>query len=373
MRRLGDLAEHVRESTTPTPDDSRRYVGLEHLNTGDSRICSWASASSARSSKFVFRTGDVLYGKLRPYLDKAALAEFDGVASTDLLVLRPRNDIDADFLAYTMHSQPVLDHAIATTAGVNHPRTSWSALSAMEVYAPPLNEQRRIVRILQPFRELHTATESKESALRRTKASVVESLFGDVVMESSSLEEVASIERGRFTHRPRNDPRFYGGDTPFIQTGDVTSAAMTDGFIHSHSQTLNERGLEVSRCFPAGTIAITIAANIGYVARLTYPAAFPDSVIAITPNEKIDGAYLSHYLATQQGEIDRRAPRGTQKNINIEFLKPWPVPVPARTDQQQIAHAIDALDRAVSSTHVALESVKGAFRSALFEFIGNAS
>ena len=103
MRPLSDLAEHVRESTTPTPDDSRRYVGLEHLDSGDPSVSGWAPASSVRSSKFVFRSGDVLYGKLRPYLDKAALAEFDGVASTDLLVLRARDEVDARFLAYTMH------------------------------------------------------------------------------------------------------------------------------------------------------------------------------------------------------------------------------------------------------------------------------
>ena len=78
--------------------------------------------------------------------------------------------------------------------------------------------------------------------------------------EVVALSSVASVERGKFAHRPRNDPRFYGGQHPFIQTGDV---AACDGLIDTYSQTLNEEGLAISRLFPSGTIVVTIAANIG--------------------------------------------------------------------------------------------------------------
>jgi hypothetical protein len=183
MRRLGDLAEHVRESATPTPDDARRYVGLEHLVSGASSLAGWAPASSVRSGKFAFRSGDILYGKLRPYLDKAAIADFDGLASTDIIILRPRDTVDSQFLTYTMHSRPVLDHAIATTAGVNHPRTSWSSLSNLEVYAPELTEQRRIARILSIFQDDRlpstlsspTSPPSKEDALLTVRGMILAS------------------------------------------------------------------------------------------------------------------------------------------------------------------------------------------------------
>ena len=74
------------------------------------------------------------------------------------------------------------------------------------------------------------------------------------------LGEVAEVERGKFAHRPRNEPRFYGGTIPFIQTGDVVKA---NGRIREHSQTLSELGLSISRLFQAGTVVVTIAANIG--------------------------------------------------------------------------------------------------------------
>lgn len=160
------------------------------------------------------------------------------------------------------------------------------------------------------------------------------------------LREVAKIERGKFTHRPRNDPAFYGGDIPFIQTGDVTAS---NGRIKTYSQTLNEKGLSVSKIFPKGTIVITIAANIGYTGILEFNSAFPDNLIRITPTNEtinIDNEYLNYYLWTQQTEMDRQAPRGTQKNINIQFLHPWLVVIPPLPEQRAIAHTLRTIQKA---------------------------
>ena len=85
---------------------------------------------------------------MRPYLDKAALAEWSGICSTDILVLRGNIDVDSAFLAYLAHTQNFLDYAISTTTGVNHPRTSWQALQKMPIPLPPLAEQQKIADIL---------------------------------------------------------------------------------------------------------------------------------------------------------------------------------------------------------------------------------
>ena len=161
---------------------------------------------------------------------------------------------------------------------------------------------------------------------------------------ASRLGDVVQIERGKFSHRPRNDPRFYGGSIPFVQTGDVTRSG---GRIRAYSQTLNDLGLTVSRTFPRGVILITIAANIGYSGILEFESACPDSLIGITPSACVDTDYLQFYLATQQPEMDRLAPRGTQKNINIQFLKPWPVILPPLAEQRNIAALLGLLRRAV--------------------------
>src|SRR5262245_30954734 len=86
-RHLGDIADLRRELEQPSSEGINRYVGLEHLDSGRTRIRRWASDGGLLSTKSRFYPGDILYGKLRPYLDKAAVAEWPGVCSTDILPL----------------------------------------------------------------------------------------------------------------------------------------------------------------------------------------------------------------------------------------------------------------------------------------------
>ena len=156
------------------------------------------------------------------------------------------------------------------------------------------------------------------------------------------LSEVAKIERGRFTHRPRNEPRFYGGSTPFVQTGDVVKSG---GHISRHTQSLNDEGVAISKVFPKGTILITIAANIGFTGILDFDSACPDSLVGITCQDWMDAEFLNYFLQTQQANMDRLAPKGTQKNINIQFLEPWSIKVPKLSEQRAIADTLVIIDR----------------------------
>ncbi|WP_340240363.1 N-6 DNA methylase [Sulfitobacter pontiacus] len=153
------------------------------------------------------------------------------------------------------------------------------------------------------------------------------------------LEEMCLIQRGKFSHRPRNDPKFYGGKYPFIQTGDVVRAG---GGKVNFTQTLNEDGLGVSKLFQPPVVLITIAANIGDTAVLDYPACFPDSVVGLTPLEGTNPKYLEIMMRTQKEHLNRIAPQAAQKNINIEILKTVKLPRPATDIQQELVAEIEA-------------------------------
>ena len=105
--------------------------------------------------------------------------------------------------------------------------------------------------------------------------------------------------------------------------------------------------MAISRVFPIGTILITIAANIGYTCVLEIESACPDSLVGISAREGVDKYFLEYFLQTQQPSMDRNAPKGTQKNINIQFLNPWPVPVPPMDEQREIATILDTIDRKI--------------------------
>jgi type I restriction enzyme S subunit len=251
-------------------------------------------------------------------------------------------------------------------------------LYRIEIAAPPLSKQHAIAsvlskiqaavevqdKIIATFKELKDATMAKlfceglrGEPLKQTEIGEIPESW-DVVR----LGEVASIERGKFAHRPRNDPRFYGGTIPFIQTGDV---AKCNGRIRTYTQTLNEDGLAISRLFPKGTIVLTIAANIADTGILEFDSAFPDSLVGITPDQTMDAMFLEYYLRTQKAEMDRLAPKGTQKNINIQFLKPWLIPRPSIDEQQEIAHSLRCLDDKLEMALLKRNTFKSLFSSML--------
>lgn len=160
-------------------------------------------------------------------------------------------------------------------------------------------------------------------------------------LPKKKLAEVAELKRGKFSHRPRNDERFFGGQYPFIQTGEIVKASNSSGKIE-YSQTLNELGLSVSKLFDEDVLLITIAANIGDTAILDYPACFPDSIVAILPkNKDVSLKYLNVYFKFLKKYLENLAPSAAQKNLTLEQLAPTPVVLPTIINQKKIVAIFD--------------------------------
>lgn len=170
------------------------------------------------------------------------------------------------------------------------------------------------------------------------------------------LAQIAQIERGKFSARPRNDPQFYGGDIPFLQTGDIARAGRN---IKSWTQTLNERGLEVSRLFPRGTIFMSIAANIGDVAISMFDAACPDSVVAVTPKQGVDSEWLFQTLKFSKAGLSALSTQNAQANLSLEKIEPFKVHTSSFPEQRKIGEILRTWDLGVEK----LEALRAANQS----------
>jgi type I restriction enzyme S subunit len=161
-------------------------------------------------------------------------------------------------------------------------------------------------------------------------------------MNKFKLNELGSVNRGKSKHRPRNDPALYGGEYPFIQTGDVKHSPF---YLTSHSQTYNERGLEQSKLWPINTLCITIAANIAETAILTYPACFPDSIIGFIPDpKKAELKYIKYCLDTFKLQMQSISQGTTQDNMSVEKLLSIDFPIPELEEQRKIAAILSSYD-----------------------------
>ena len=144
---LKEIANLRRENVKPEDNQNLNFVGLEHIDSGKSILKRWGDASTMKSAKNRFYPDDVLYGKLRSYLDKAVITEMEGICSTDILVFTANSKIVSRFLVYLLHTEAFVNHAIATSTGISHPRTSWDSLGKFTFALPLLPEQRSIASV----------------------------------------------------------------------------------------------------------------------------------------------------------------------------------------------------------------------------------
>jgi type I restriction enzyme S subunit len=157
------------------------------------------------------------------------------------------------------------------------------------------------------------------------------------------LDELGSVSRGRSRHRPRDAAHLYGGPHPFIQTGDVKHAGL---YITGYTQTYTEAGLQQSKLWPAGTLCITIAANIADTAILGIDACFPDSVIGFIADPNQSDTRFVKYLfdATIKVRAQQFSQGATQDNLSQEKLLSLDFDVPPVADQTRIADILSSYD-----------------------------
>ncbi len=241
------------------------------------------------------------------------------------------------------------DHIYSLARGAAQKNLDVPAFRNIEVSFPKsIQEQQRIVTILdEAFAAIAQAKANAEQNLKNAKElfeSYLQSVFknkGDG-WEEKTLEQVsATFGRGKSRHRPRNYEKLYGGNYPFIQTGDIRSC---NHYITDYSQTYSELGLAQSKLWPAGTICITIAANIAETGVLTFEACFPDSVIGLVVNNKVANRdFVEYLLQSFKARIQALGKGSAQANINMGTFENELFPFPSVEGQEEIVQKLDAL------------------------------
>ncbi len=140
VRTLGDVAEHPRRSVQVDQiDPETPYIALEHMPKQCIALSDWGTADGLQSNKFEFRQGEILFGKLRPYFHKVGIAPVDGVCSTDIVVVKPRQDAWFGFVLGHVSSTSFVDYTTAGSTGTKMPRTNWKEMARYPVVIPPVH------------------------------------------------------------------------------------------------------------------------------------------------------------------------------------------------------------------------------------------
>lgn len=273
-------------------------------------------------------------------IGKVSVAEIDTFTNEAIaaLPILDHEKLSRDFLFWALRSIRLDEEVDAAAKGKT---LNKAKLERLEIPLPPLDEQKRIAAVLDKADVLRRQREETLQLTEKLLQSVFIDMFGDPVRNSKNLptddlSNLAKLERGKFTPRPRNDPSYFGGPYPFIQTGDITRSK---GRITSWTQTLNDKGARVSKEFGRGTVVIAIVgATLGETAIVETPVYCPDSIIGITPfPKKATSEFIEFLLRLWKPRLKDFAPDAARANLNLERLRPLAALAPDIEEQKKFS------------------------------------
>lgn len=266
------------------------------------------------------------------------------------------DNINTKFIYYYMYAnfkKFIIKKAVsATVSSIRKPM-----IEKFLIPIPPLEIQEKIVEKLDKMTEYVTELTSELTSRKKQYSYYRDKLlsFEDEVyqVEWKTLSEIAKdFGRGKSKHRPRNDVRLYGGDIPFIQTGDIREAGK---WIENYSQTYSEFGLQQSKQWEKGTLCITIAANIAETGLLGFDACFPDSIIGFVANPEFAiTEYVYYYLNSIKDYLANKSYGSAQDNLNLSTFSSLKIPVPSLEIQSRIVQVLDNFDTVCHDLNIGL-------------------
>ncbi len=351
-------------------------VELEHVEPETGRLLGWDSSGTQASIKTAFKRGDVLFGKLRPYLRKYAIAPFDGICTTEILAIHPRDgQSDSQFLFHLMQGDGVFATVEALSYGTKMPRVSWADLSDLVLGIPPLPEQQKIAAILTAVDDKLDVIARQIEATQTLKRGLMQTLFSRGVgsqdgngrwvphaeFKDSELGEIPVdwtvaplgelIEklmdfRGRTPKKLGMD--WGGGVIPALSANNVRMGYIDfDRECYLGSDELYAAWM-VQGDTRKNDLVFTMEAPLGNVAVIPDDRKYilSQRVVLLRANQRVKHSYLFQYLRSDTfGKILEVNSTGTTaKGIQQKRLVQLPVVVPPPEEQSRIADMLGAID-----------------------------
>lgn len=409
---LGEVAHLVKDRVEPSDVPQATYLGLEHVEAHTMKLVGSGRSSDVKSTKTQFRSGDVLYGKLRPYLNKVAQPGFDGICSTDFLVLRSKDRVNNEYIANYLNQLWVADRAHQLSTGVELPRVDWKTLSTFPILFPTsLEEQQQVVGMIQTARasgssasahlELtRRATERLRQTILRaactgtltcdwrasrpsedTARDLVERIhesrsrdrrgrrqpLADPAGADSGLPEhwtwvrigdIVEVTTGATPLRKRHD--YYHGSVPWVTSGAVNAGRITEPTEYITELALRETN---AKMFPPGTLVIAMygeGQTRGRVAELGFAAATNQALGAILFDEANEclRAYLRVFLLHNYERVRLASFGGVQPNLTLGVIRDIALPLPPLAEQAEIVRRVELVLELISALEDRVEAAR---------------
>jgi len=350
---LGDVCKQDRITVKPGERTDLRYVGLESIeaNTGQFNEGELSKTpESPQSNSFRFGAEHVLYGKLRPYLNKVALADFEGKSSTEIIPLLPSPELDRRYLCYFLRSPLTVSRISEKTAGARMPRADMNFVFGLKMSLPNLPEQCRIVDLLSRAEGIVRLRREAEKKAAELIPALFLDMFGDPATNPkgwpvTQLKDVAAIGSGNGF--PIANQGKTEGLYPFYKVSDMNLPGnkVEMGIANNYITEDDRRELKATAFKPGTVIFPKIGAAIATNKKrlLTVESCFDNNVMGISPSDQMLSSFL-HALMRGKN-ISDFASNSNPPSIRKTTVEEWMIPMPPKDMQS----AFDSQTQAVRS------------------------
>lgn len=344
-------------NNTPAPPQGE-LISLDRIEGGTGRLNDEESSSNAEGR--AFETGDVLFGKLRPYLAKYWLADKDGTAQGDIHIYHPSDETEPRFLAYIVGSNEFIRLADAASTGTKMPRVEWSKVAQFQVPAPPLDTQRAVADYLDrettEIDGMRTDLDEMERLLTERRAAIISETMLHLALDHPRVQVgalVGLISGSGFPHKYQGQA---GKQFPFYKVGSM-SLANPQGFIRDDRNSISKDDAHQlgAHIIPANSVLmakIGAALLLGRFVRNEKSCCIDNNMLALIPNNNVDSKFLM--LALSLVDIALLERPGPVPTLDLVGLRQNRIPLPPLAEQRRVA---DEIDRETAEIDSMLEDI----------------
>lgn len=325
---LKKFAVITKEGYLPNGDASLPYIGLEHIDQQTLSLNSIGESSDVTSNKFLFRSGDILFGKLRPYFRKVYRPNFSGICSTDIWVARAKDGFDQGWLFYLFASEDFINSASGGSSGTRMPRADWNHLKDTIWPVPKPSEQKQIAEILSSLDDKIELNRKINNHLEKLVSALFKKWFADIENELPdgwSVEKIGDLKllvtdhvaNGSFAALKENVSKIYEEENYalFVRNTDLKNKFSTKRYVDKKAYDfLSKTHLS------GGEVIISNVADVGSVykcPRFKTPMVLGNNVIML--NGKLLNNYLYFYFSSPVGQSAIRSI--TSGSAQLKFNK----------------------------------------------------
>lgn len=349
--KFGDVAQEVKASTKdPLGEGIERYIGLEHIDPESLRLARYGLiAEDNPTFTKKFSAGDILFGRRRAYLKKAAVADFDGICSGHITVIAPKGEgLVPDLLPFIVQSEPFFDWAVKHSAGGLSPRTKFKSLAEFEFPLPPRPRQEEMLEV---FEKIEDNLFQIDELLKRT-----DFLLDKIRAESVHDDEYKKINLGdivKFKGGSGFKPKYQGnkkGEIPFIKVADMNHGENRKYIIKSDNWISDEeKKIMKATEFPAGSVVFAKVGAALLLNRrriLNQSTIIDNNMMVALPSGEISTEYLYHFLKTIDFATFVR--QGAVPSVNQSDMDSVKINLPDLEKQESISETLNGFEASIN-------------------------